>query len=381
MFHLAARPGWILFRRCEPSRAMMRSNKASAVCVFLFLWMPAAGAQDGSLDALARTGHWKRVRMLVQERASLPRNEAETAYWQARVKQAFRDDAAAEVLARRAVSLDGSKAAYHAALSSICLDELSNHPSMLRSMRLAHETKGELERALSLDPQNVDILRRLMEYDWYAPAIGGGDRKKARELADEIGRINPTRGCLAQARLSETAGENGISEREALLKKAVAASPRDYEARLALAEFYGGPAKQYALGEQEAKVAVALAPDRSRAYADLAVVYVHEQKWEELDELVARAERAVSEDLTPYYQAAKTLLVDERDYDRAERYFRRYLSQEAEGNAPTLAEAHWRLGLLFEKRGMKQKAIEELETSHRLQPNFAAAQNELKKLQ
>lgn len=49
---------------------------------------------------------------------------------------------------------------------------------MLRRMRLAHETKGELETALSLDPKNVDIMRALMEYDWYAPAIGAGTERK-----------------------------------------------------------------------------------------------------------------------------------------------------------------------------------------------------------
>lgn len=131
----------------------------------------------------------------------------------------------------------------------------------------------------------------------------GGDRKKARELANQIGRINPARGYLAQAKLSEPTGERGVSEAEALLKKAAEAWPRDYNTRLALAEFYRGSAKNYASAEQEAKVAIMLAPDQSRAYADLVVVYAHGQKWEELDELLAQAEKAVPDDLNPFYQA------------------------------------------------------------------------------
>ena len=46
------------------------------------------------------------------------------------------------------------------------------------------------------------------------------------------------------------------------------------------------PAEYYALAEQEAKAAVTLAPDRARAYASLAAIYVHQHKWDQLDEML-----------------------------------------------------------------------------------------------
>jgi len=360
--------------------ASMRFKKFPVICLTALLWMPVASADDTSVDALAKAGHWKRVRQVVEQRQASLGNEAEQAYWQGRVKQAFHDLDGAETLAKKAISLDGSKSAYHLLLSSITLDQLSARPSMMRSMRLAMNTKSELETAINLDPKNIEAMRSLLEYEWSAPSIGGGDKKHARELADRIVQIEPVSGYLAQARLSELAAGSELPKAEALFKKAVDAAPRDYKARCLIAEFYYITAKNYPAAEREAKVAVTLAPDRSRAYAALAVAYAMEQKWDELDELLARAEKAVPDDLNPVYQAGKSLILEGRDYDRAERYLRKYLTQEPEGNGPQLAGAHWRLGLVYEKKGMKPKAIEELETSVRLQPALAGAKKDLERL-
>lgn len=344
----------------------------------VLLWTSAALADDASFTALAEAGHWKRVRELVQQRP--PGNEAEKIYWQARVKQAFSQFDDAEALARKAISLDSSNARYHALLASICLDELSARPGMFKTMRLAHDVKSELETAHSLDPKNVDIMYSLMQYDWNAPSIGGGDRKAANDLAAQIAQVSPVRGYLAQASLLESETETDTSKAEALLKKAVETAPADYRVRCTLAEFYFNREKNYALAEQEAKTAVPLAPDQSRAYSDLAMVYAHEQQWSKLDALLAEAQKAVPDDLNPQYQAAKTLLTEGHDYERAEQYLRQYISQEPEGHEPTAAAAHWRLGLVFEKEGAKDKAIAELESSLRLQPPYPAARKDLDRL-
>src|SRR5262249_54500279 len=73
-------------------------------------------------------------------------------------------------------------------------------------------------------------------------------------------------------------------------------------------------------------------------------------------------------------------LTKDKDLPRAERYFRKYLSQEPEGQTPSLAAAHWRLGLVLEKQGRKPEAITEMETALRLQPSFAPAKKDLQRL-
>jgi len=73
-------------------------------------------------------------------------------------------------------------------------------------------------------------------------------------------------------------------------------------------------------------------------------------------------------------------LTAEKDPARAERYFRKYLSQEPEGHAPSLSRAHWRLGQALEKQGRKPEGISEIEMAVRLEPDFEGAKKDLKRL-
>ena len=70
-----------------------------------------------------------------------------------------------------------------------------------------------------------------------------------------------------------------------------------------------------------------------------------------LDVLLAEGEKAVPDDLTPYYEAGTVLLDGISDLTRAERYFRKYLTQEPEGNEPSSADARRRLGLVLQQEG------------------------------
>ncbi|HEY3122121.1 MAG TPA: hypothetical protein VGL15_15965 [Vicinamibacteria bacterium] len=58
-------------------------------------------------------------------------------------------------------------------------------------------------------------------------------------------------------------------------------------------------------------------------------------------------------------------------------YFRRYLGQEPEGNAPTLAHAHWRPGTAVAGQGRRDEARSELQTALRLKPDLDEAKKEL----
>jgi tetratricopeptide (TPR) repeat protein len=82
------------------------------------------------------------------------------------------------------------------------------------------------------------------------------------------------------------------------------------------------------------------------------------------------ARRAVPDDAVPYYRAAERLLA--ADPGRAERYLRVYLAQEPEGNQPSAADAHWKLGLALEAQGRAGDALVELKESIRLNPESKA---------
>jgi tetratricopeptide (TPR) repeat protein len=121
-------------------------------------------------------------------------------------------------------------------------------------------------------------------------------------------------------------------------------------------------------------------PDRTAPYSVLAAVYATAERWVELDAVLVEAEKKIPDNLSPYLRASGALLAAGKDLARAERYARKYLTQEPEPNATTHAVAHWRVGLILEKQGRKPEAIAALQTAAKLDPKFEQAQKDLKRL-
>jgi tetratricopeptide (TPR) repeat protein len=99
----------------------------------------------------------------------------------------------------------------------------------------------------------------------------------------------------------------------------------------------------------------------------------------ELDSALAEAEKTVPDDLTPMYRAGVVSTGADGDLPRAERYIRRYFTQEPEPQNPPFAAAHWRLGQVLEKQGRKTEAIAEWQTAVKLDPN-SRAKDDLKRV-
>jgi tetratricopeptide (TPR) repeat protein len=57
------------------------------------------------------------------------------------------------------------------------------------------------------------------------------------------------------------------------------------------------------------------------------------------------------------------LTVRTQELARAERYLRKYVTEEPEGNRPSLQSAWWRLGQNLEKQGRRAEAVAAFEES------------------
>ena len=343
----------------------------------LLAW-PAA-ANDPAPEALIKAGHWKRARPLVEQRYQANPGDARSAYLLSQVKAAFGDLDAAVPLAEKAVALDSNNADYHAQLGVVC-GETAEKASLFAKAGWAHRFKEETDKAAALDPKNLDARFALMEYYLQAPRLMGGSRQKAGAMAEEIGHINPARGYLAQARLAQQ--DKDATREEAAFLKALEAAPEDYEILVSTAAFYNRETqKKYDQAEKQSRRAVKVSPGQVSAYSSLAFALAAVERWPDLYASLAEGEKNVPDDLSPYYQAGRALLYTGKDMPRAERYFRRYLAQEPEGEAPTLAHAHWRLGLVLEKEGRKAEAVAEIETALRMRPDLTEAKKDLKRLQ
>jgi tetratricopeptide (TPR) repeat protein len=368
--------------RMKSSDAFLRQALMSVVFPAVCFCLPAVGA-DPSTAALIEQGHYKTAQAILAERLKVNPNDARSSSEMSKVSQAFQHWDEAIQQAEKAVSLDPKNAEFQAALADAVGSKLSAASlGMFERMSLARRFKKEAELALQLDPDNIDANEDLMEFHLDAPGLVGGDKKKAAELADRMVRMNPVRGYLMKVEFATH--EKHTTEVQPLLQQAIAADPKNYFARMQAANFYlskGSASLRQA--EEQANQAIQIDPGRAAGYTALATIYAQQGRWKDLDSLLQQSQREVPDDLAPHYQAAKSILTGNQSQElpRAEKYLRVYLSQPPEGNEPSLAAAHWRLGLILEKEGHKDQAKQELQEALRLEPSFELAKRDLKHLQ
>jgi tetratricopeptide (TPR) repeat protein len=212
--------------------------------------------------------------------------------------------------------------------------------SLFRQVGLARASRQALERAVVLDPGNVEARVSLFEFYRHAPAAVGGGRERALAQEREIGRREPSRGHELRANLLRDEG----LEREAMAEygKAIASDPGNLSARLALALLHTE------LREFDRALSV-------------------------LDRILARD----PDHSSALYQVGRNAALSGRQLERGEEALRRYLRHRPRRNQPSHAWAHYRLGMIHNRRGEVATARSALRTALRLDPGLEGARKAL----
>jgi tetratricopeptide (TPR) repeat protein len=254
--------------------------------------------------------------------------------------------------------------------------EKARKAGILRGLGLARRFKKEVDTTVTLDPNHIRALHTLVAFNLEAPSIVGGDKAQALVIAERLLKIDPVEGYRALSTIAHA--EHHDDRIEAYVRKAVAERPDSYEAHLMLGNWCAEH-KKWDEVEREARAAMKAYPDRAAPYALLAGALAWESKWSELDAELEQAEKIDPEDFTPYFRAASECLERKLELPRAEKYLRKYLTQEAEPRSPSMATAHWKLGLVLEQEGRKGDAISELQAAVKMEP-IAGAKADLKRV-
>jgi tetratricopeptide (TPR) repeat protein len=253
--------------------------------------------------------------------AMLARNgrDANALYLMGRLVYAEGNSGAAVDWFEKAVDRDDKVSVYHAWLGSALGDE-AQRASKLRQPFLARRVRNEFERAVELDPASVPGRQGLVDFYSIAPGIMGGDMNKARVHAAELMKVSPMRGHYALAR---------IAERQ----------------------------KDTVTAEKELRATVAVQPDSTFGYANLAGFYRRHTRWDDAfatwDALIkARPDLAAGHANWGIYAAISGM-----HYDRGERELKYYLANIPADAAPaTISAVHYRLGQIYEKTARKDQA-------------------------
>jgi hypothetical protein len=171
------------------------------------------------------------------------------------------------------VELDGSNASYHYQLAAVC-GVLAEHASLFKKVSWAKRFKRaarmricrrvgrktppderrwgeEADKAAALDQNNVDARFALMEFYRQAPRLMGGDKRKARQMVEEITKADPARGYVDAAILARE--EKDDTSVEPLCSKALLAGPKSYDVLIGASEFYRFSQSKSNLSEKYAR--------------------------------------------------------------------------------------------------------------------------------
>jgi tetratricopeptide (TPR) repeat protein len=307
---------------------------------------PAAASQDGALvdSLLARAGRAlnageaDRAEELFDQVLSVSKDEPRAEHGLAVVGLMRGDSEAAIEHARRAIKKDKKNSGYHLTLAYGY--GIKAMEGGLKALFYAGKYKEECELAIKYDPENVDAHMGVLQYYVMAPGLMGGGADKAEETVATIASIDPMKGYLARGFVAECA--NDLEGAEKAYLSAAAVDTLDPEGWKALAGFYAG-----------------------------------EHRYEEAIDIGERVVRLDPDDLGAVYQLAKARLMSGIDLDAAESGFRRYIESEKRPREPDLASAHWRLGMVYEKRGDRRAARGEWEQALALDPGHEKAAADL----
>ena len=307
--------------------------------VFLLLTLAAAtSAADPAVSELLSLG-----RMNEAIRVLTTRDDAESLNLLSRAYYATERWDDAVKYGERAVTLRPNDAYYHLWLAR-AYGEKAASSNPLTSAAIARKARNEFERAVQLDPSNVEARLDLAQYYTQAPAILGGGLDRAREQAAQVAKYNSAKSHLILARVAEK--EKQFPEAENQLRQAISEAKDPAEYWLELAEFCrlrGRP------DDMQKAVQAALAQPNGPAET--------------------------------YFDAAGELYLGNRDFPDAIAYLRNYLGSSGMVEGAPAFRAHYLLGQIYEKMGQGPAAVSEYEASLALASGFDRARRALNHLQ
>ncbi len=239
----------------------------------------------------------------------------------------------------KASSLDSGRAEYHLWLAR-AYGAKAIAASVLKQPSLASRVRKEFERASALDPDNLEARFGLVEFYLRAPGIMGGSLVKARDQAAEIGKRDPMQGRRATARIAEHEKQFDAAREE--LQAGVRDFPEQAEPRYWLGSFY----------------------ERRKDYARAFDIY-------------ERLLMTNPEQLRACYRIGQIAAASGQRLDRGVECLKRYLGGSPGPDEPSLAAAHYRLGLVYEKKGARDLARTEYSAALDLDPLLTDARRAL----
>ena len=174
--------------------------------------------------------------------------------------------------------------------------------SIITAPGLANKARRLFEKAVQLNPANLDAQSDLFEYYMEAPGFLGGGIDKASATAARIARISPAEGHWAQAKLAEKR-------------------------------------KEFTSAEAQLRLALEIAPQHIGRWFDLARLFTRQGRYQEADVSLARAEQIAPNDPKLMFMKADLYIKGKRNLSIARELLKRYMGSNLTPEDPPRADA------------------------------------------
>jgi tetratricopeptide (TPR) repeat protein len=320
---------------------------ALALCCAVFLGGAAAAAHDDPPppDRLLTSGHPEAAIPALQARLNKDPNSAADASLLSRAYLSAQKWDEAIAAGERATALAPNVSDYHLWLGR-AYGEKADHISALNifaAYRLARRVRSEFERAVALQPDNVAALSDVSEFYFEAPGWLGGGLDKAQAIADKLAASHAATSHWIQAHIAEKKKD------------------------------WNGAETQY-------RAAIEAAADKPPYWLNLAHFMEKRGRIDDMQKAITQASTLSGFSGQVLYDAAEMLSRAGRDFSEATDWLRRYITGSAHTEAAPLYAAHYQLGSILERQGDRNGAIEQYRACLGLLPDFAPAQDGLKRL-
>jgi tetratricopeptide (TPR) repeat protein len=323
----------------------MSSIRVSSLILALVLSVSMVAQADPSLDSvrqLVNNGEADAaIRALNSALAANPSNSEEHNLL-CRVHYAEeRWDAAVSECAR-AASLNPSSSLNQLWLGR-AYGEKAEHSSWLSAIGLAKKTHVAFEKAVELDPKNVEARSDLSEYYIEAPGFLGGGTEKAAAQANIMEKLEPATAHWIRARIAEHQNRNTDAE-------------------------------------QEYKKALETGHNSARRLFDLASFYRRANRLDELESTLHKSAELNAKNDSTLVDSAALLLRVQRNLPLAASLLRRYIDQGTKSEDAPVFQAQHLLGQILEKSGNVQAAKQAYLAAQATASDFAPPGAALKRL-
>lgn len=242
----------------------------------------------------------------------------------------------------KAVDLNETKSDYHLWLGR-AYGIKAQRAGLLKKASAARNVKKSFERAVELNPDNLDARMGLVQFYQMAPGIMGGSKDKANEQAEAIKQRNTHQGHLAFGVIYMMNEE-------------------------------------YALAEQQFQAAIAANPGNTQPYYSLGYLYSRQKQFDKATELFENLLKLHPEEVSSYFHLGRIAVMSGKNLDQGEANLKKYLQTEHSDERPSFAFAHLLLGHIYKMQEKKDMAKGEYEKALELDPAFEQARKALKDL-